>query len=62
MPRNSLKPLYADVILPLALRRTYTYLVPEDMADGLVAGMRVVVSFGKAKLYTVVVRKVHADG
>jgi primosomal protein N' (replication factor Y) len=59
MSNQSTKPLFADVILPLALRRTYTYLVPNNMADNLVAGMRVVVSFGKAKLYTAVVRKVH---
>lgn len=53
------KPLYADVILPLALRQLFTYRIPEQWTSQLLPGMRVVVSFGKSKLYTALVRRTH---
>lgn len=51
--------LFADVILPLALPNLYTYRVPQAMNDFVRPGMRVVVQFGKNKLYAAIVRKVH---
>jgi len=53
------KPLYADVILPLALRQLFTYRIPEDWNVKVSPGMRVVVPFGKSKLYTALVRRTH---
>jgi primosomal protein N' (replication factor Y) len=52
-------PLFAEVILPLALPQNYTYRVPETMAEKLVPGLRVVVQFGRRKLYTALVAKLH---
>ena len=50
---------YIDVVLPLPLRPAFTYEVNPEQADFLRAGMRVVVPFGKAKIYTGVVIRVH---
>ncbi len=50
---------YADVILPLYLPKAYTYAVPAELQQGLGVGMRVVVQFGKSKLYTAVVKQLH---
>lgn len=50
---------YAEVILPLALPGTYTYRVPEQWATEISPGKRVVVQFGKRKLYTAVVHSLH---
>lgn len=51
--------LFADVILPLPVPRLYTYRVPRHLTEMVVPGMRVVVQFGKSKLYSALVRKVH---
>lgn len=50
---------YVDVILPLPLANTFTYSVPEEWAEQVRIGMRVVVPFGKKKMYTAVVYLVH---
>ncbi|MCM1484140.1 MAG: primosomal protein N' [Muribaculaceae bacterium] len=47
--------MYADVILPLPLTATFTYAVPEVMAGSLRRGHRVLVPFGKKKIYTGIV-------
>jgi len=51
---------YVDVILPLPLANTFTYLVPEEWAGQVRMGMRVVVPFGKKKMYTAVIYLVHS--
>ncbi len=53
--------LFADVILPLALPRTYTYSIPEDLQAGLVPGCRVEVQFGARKKYAGVVKALHTN-
>jgi primosomal protein N' (replication factor Y) len=50
---------YVDVVLPLALRQFYTYAVPAEFNRNLEIGKRVVVSFGKSKLYSAVIVKIH---
>jgi primosomal protein N' (replication factor Y) (superfamily II helicase) len=50
---------FADVILPLALPNLYTYRIPQVLNGLVQPGMRVVVQFGKSKLYSAIVRKVH---
>ncbi|RBL92312.1 replication restart helicase PriA [Chitinophaga flava] len=50
---------YADVILPLALPKNYTYAVPESMEDALQPGSRVAVQLGKQKKYAGIVKAVH---
>lgn len=50
------KTLFAEVILPLAISKNYTYRVPYEQNDAVAIGKRVVVQFGKSKLYTAVVK------
>lgn len=52
-------PKYVDVILPLPLGNTFTYSVPDEWADRARIGMRVVVQFGKKKMYTGIIYLVH---
>jgi primosomal protein N' (replication factor Y) len=49
------KTLFVEVILPLAISRNYTYRVPFELNNATAIGKRVVVQFGKSKLYTAVV-------
>ena len=51
--------LFADVIVPLPVQGVFTYRIPRDMASHVSVGMRVVVQFGKKKLYTGIVHAVH---
>lgn len=50
---------FVDVILPLPLPRCFTYSLPDDWADEVQIGCRVVVPFGRKKYYTAIVRNVH---
>ncbi len=43
---------FIEVILPLSLPKTFTYLVSEAEFDYIQNGMRVAVPFGKSKIYT----------
>lgn len=52
---------YIEVVLPLALPRTFTYQVTEDEFHFLQPGMRVVVPFGKSKMYTALVLDLHQN-
>jgi primosomal protein N' (replication factor Y) len=51
--------LYADVLLPLAVKGTFTYRVPENLSDKVSRGSRVIVGFGNSKLYSGVVTDIH---
>ena len=51
---------FADVLLPLALGKPFTYAVTPRDYDILKPGFRVAVSFGKSKIYTAIVVKLHA--
>jgi primosomal protein N' (replication factor Y) len=57
MPNGSNK-LYADVILPLALREALTYKLPEELA-AISQGCRVEVPLGNKK-YTGIIKSVHS--
>ncbi|MEL4307540.1 replication restart helicase PriA [Joostella sp. CR20] len=50
---------FIDVVLPIPLEKTFTYLVSEKEASFLKTGMRVAVPFGKTKIYTGLVYRVH---
>jgi primosomal protein N' (replication factor Y) len=52
------KTLFAEVILPLAISKNYTYRVPFELNDEIAVGKRVVVQFGKSKLYTAIVANI----
>ncbi len=51
--------MYADVILPLSLENSYTYLVPDEMEKSIAPGCRVIVHFGKKRYYTAIVVHTH---
>ncbi len=51
--------LFADVIIPLAVPSSYTYRVPADWNKEVMEGKRVLVQFGKAKIYTAIICKIH---
>ncbi|MGB5369871.1 MAG: primosomal protein N', partial [Flavobacteriaceae bacterium] len=50
---------FIDVILPIPLEKSFTYRVSSSEAANLLPGMRVAVPFGKSKIYTALVAKIH---
>lgn len=50
---------YIDVILPLPVRGFFTYEVPFSLIPELEIGKRALVQFGKKKLYTSIIFKIH---
>ncbi len=55
---HSRKTFFVEVILPLAIAKNYTYRVPFEMNNAVQIGKRVVVQFGKSKMYTAVIDKI----
>lgn len=53
--------LFCEVILPLSLKGTFTYRIPEGWEQWIVPGIRVEVQFGKRKVYTGLVRNIHRE-
>lgn len=53
--------MYAQVIIPLAIPKTYTYSIPESMRELAIPGVRVEVSFGKQKRYSGIIKSVEAE-
>ncbi len=53
--------MFAEVIIPLALPKNYTWRVPEAMQDKLLVGCRVEVNLGKNKKYAGIVKRIHTD-
>lgn len=49
---------FVEVILPLAISKTYTYRVPFEMNNQVGIGKRVVVPFGKSKIYTAIIYQI----
>jgi primosomal protein N' (replication factor Y) len=52
------KTLFVEVILPLAIAINYTYRIPYEMNEQVAVGKRVVVQFGKSKLYTAIIARI----
>ena len=50
--------MFAEVIIPLALPKTYTYAIPLDMQDAAVPGVRVEVVFGRQKRYAGIIKSI----
>ncbi|WP_288375911.1 primosomal protein N' [uncultured Chryseobacterium sp.] len=50
---------YAQIVLPLNLKGSFTYKVPEEMIPEIQIGMRVLVPFGGKKIYTGIVFELH---
>ena len=52
---------YAQIVLPLNLKGSFTYKVPEELQSEIQVGMRVLVPFGGKKIYTGIVFELHDD-
>jgi len=52
---------FANILLPLPLPATFTYRVPFDFNEQIKVGARVVVPFGKNKLYAGLVMEIHTN-
>ena len=50
---------FADVVLPLPLQEKFTYEVPQEFISVIKPGIRVLVQFGKQKIYSALVWTVH---
>ena len=50
---------YVDVILPIPVNQKFTYLISKEEYEFLKPGMRIIVPFGKSKLYTSISVKIH---
>ena len=50
--------MYAEIIIPLALPKNYTWEIPTSMRDEIMIGMRVEVMLGATKRYAGIVKKI----
>ena len=50
--------LFVEVILPLYIAKTYTYRVPSEWNELIAVGKRVIVQFGRNKIYAAVVYRI----
>jgi len=50
---------FAQIILPLNLKGTFTYKIPEELVEEIQLGMRVLVPFRGKKIYTGIVVELH---
>lgn len=53
------KTLFVDIILPVPVHQVFTYRVPFDLNELVIPGIRAVVPFGRSKLITGIITKVH---
>jgi primosomal protein N' (replication factor Y) len=54
-------PKYAEIIIPLAIDRLFTYHIPEALVEQMHPGIRVEVPFGPKKFYTGLVMRTFDD-
>lgn len=52
---------FVEVILPLSLAKSFTYIVSEAEYAYIVPGMRIAVPFGRTKIYTALAIALHQD-
>jgi primosomal protein N' (replication factor Y) (superfamily II helicase) len=53
------KTLFADIILPIPVHQVFTYRIPFELNELVVPGIRAVVPFGRSKLLTGIITKIH---
>lgn len=51
--------MYADIILPLAIEKNYTYGIPVELQELVQIGSRVEVQFGAKRVYSGIVKSIH---
>ena len=55
------KPVFAEIIIPLALPLNYTWRVPPHLLSAIEVGCRVEVNLGKSKRYAGLVKRLHQE-
>lgn len=53
--------LFVEVVLPLSIAKTYTYRVPFEWNQKIKVGVRVIVQFGKNKVYSAIVKDISKE-
>lgn len=53
--------LFAELILPVPLHQMFTYQIPDNMGLQASPGKRAIVQFGKKKLYSGIIRRIHTN-
>ena len=53
--------MFAEIIIPLALPKNYTWRIPQHMAEQVMPGCRVEVNLGKHKKYAGVVKRLQTE-
>lgn len=51
--------MYADIILPLAIEKNYTFGIPVELQSLVQVGSRVEVQFGAKRVYSGIVKSIH---
>lgn len=51
--------LFVDVIIPIPVPNLFTYSVPAELSDAVAPGKRVIVPFGKQKIQSGLINRVH---
>jgi primosomal protein N' (replication factor Y) len=52
---------FVDVIVPLGVPNKYTYRIPTELNEEIAIGKRVLVQFGKSKIYTGIIYSIHEN-
>lgn len=52
---------FVDVIIPIPIPGTFTYRVPHANSENIKVGCRVIVQFGRRKIYTGIIAKIHNE-
>lgn len=52
--------LFCDLLLPVPIPKLFTYRIPQSLNGQVMVGSRVIVQFGKKKILTGIVEKVHS--
>lgn len=55
------KTLFIEVVLPLSIAKTYTYRVPFELNDRIRIGSRVIVQFGRNKVYSAIIKSISVE-
>ena len=53
--------LFADVLLPVPIHQVFTYRIPFELNNTIRFGVRVIVPFGKNKLQTGIITRIHEE-
>lgn len=59
MTSNERRTLFADIVLPIPVKGTFTYRVPFELNGQIAVGQRVMVQFGKTKVMSGIVMRLH---